>query len=194
MDKKTPWGLQRYGALVLVAALHLALIWALLLVAGTGHAERTTVQPVELLLLPIVIPPRVRSESARPRRMSVTRTREVVPNALGTLAMATPPSSASVGDGAGVDWAAEARRALHAYEIRNHRPPRDTLVSGESEDEWLRQLEHHNGDQVRTPNGDWIIWISADCYQVARSGTSVYGAGTTLPQTLCLDRSASSGR
>ena len=89
---------------------------------------------------------------------------------------------------AGVDWAAEARRALKAYEIRSHRPPSNNSVSGEPGDMWLRQQQHHVGDQVRTPTGDWVVRISADCYQVAKSGPSLDAVGTTLPQPVCLDR------
>ncbi len=192
MDDSRRWGIQRCLTLVIVSTLHLALIRALLTSAGAENPVSTSVPSVELLLLPTVSPPKVRFEFAPPRRFSGNRTTPMRSIALGTLSMSTPAASRAAGNGSGVDWAAEASRALHAYEIRNHRPPRDTLVSGESEDEWLRQLEHHPGDQVRTPSGDWIIWVSAECYQVARSGTSLYAAGATLPQTICIDRSGTS--
>ncbi len=153
------------------------------------NPETANVSPVELLLLTAAKPPKIRSELGLPRQINGNRTRMMAPAALGTLAMPAPPTSPAAGSGSGVDWAAEARRALRAYEIRNRRPPRDTLVSGESEDEWLRQLEHHAGDQMRTPKGDWILWVNADCYQVAKSEAGPYTAVYAPPPTYCLDRS-----
>jgi hypothetical protein len=102
--------------------------------------------------------------------------------------MPSPPASSSDGKGAGVDWAAEARRALHAFEIRNHEPPSNNSVSSEPGDAWLRQVPHHAGEQFKTASGDWIVWINSSCYQVATAGPNVYAAYATLPQTSCHDQ------
>ena len=172
-----------------VIGLHGALIWMLLSAGPAGDPAPESAASVAVLFLPATPPPRIRSEVAPVTRVNGNAVRALPPMALGALPMAAAASSPAGGSGSGIDWAAEARRALHAYEIRSHGPPTNTSVSGESEDEWLRQLSHHVGDQVRTPAGDWIIWISADCYEVAKSGTALYASGTPEPQAFCLDRS-----
>jgi hypothetical protein len=175
--------------LCVVIALHGGVIWSLFSVGPAGNPARATASSVAVLLLPVTQPPRIRSDPAPLNHINRNAVRALPPTAFGALPMAAATASPAGGSGSRVDWAAEARRALRAYEIRSVRPPSNTSVSGESEDEWLRQLAHHAGDQVRTPNGDWIIWISADCYQVAKSGTGSYAAGNPAPQTSCPDRS-----
>jgi hypothetical protein len=40
---------------------------------------------------------------------------------------------------------------------------------------------------MRTANGDWIVWVNANCYRVATSAASTYARGGTLPPMTCLD-------
>jgi hypothetical protein len=51
-------------------------------------------------------------------------------------------------------------------------------------DEWWPR-DHHAGDQIKTESGDWIVWINADCYQIAssRSNAATLGAGSA--RTIC---------
>ena len=193
MPHSTRWELRRYVTFLVVLMFHGLLIAALVMTSRTGFLPNSTVHPVELLFLPPVSLPRVRSESAPSQRVTgVVIT--ISPGALDSPLISGPPASSSDGKESGVDWTAEARRAIQAYEIRSHRPPRNTSVSGDSGEEWLRQLQHHAGDQIRTPNGDWIIWISANCYQVATAGPTVYAAGVTLPPIMCLERAGTAAR
>jgi hypothetical protein len=104
--------------------------------------------------------------------------------------MSPAPASSSDGSGSGVDWAAEARRALHAFEIRNRQPSINNSISSKpGEDNWWPQALHHAGDQFKTANGDWIVWINTNCYQVASSGPSAYALDAWQPQTICHDPS-----
>jgi hypothetical protein len=97
-----------------------------------------------------------------------------------------PSAAASNGDGSGVDWRAEARRAVQAYEIRNHEPESSDLVSGSpAEDQWWPRSRHNAGDQYKTANGDWIVWINSSCYQIAIAGGSAYAPGAAGPRTVC---------
>jgi hypothetical protein len=192
MDSSVRWGLRRYVTLLTVLMLHVTLIVVLLRAPGAGPLPASVEHPVELLYLSPVSLPKIRSQYAPPRRLnadSVITTAPIAPTGLDSPAMATPLGASSDGKGSGVDWTAEAHRALHSYEIRNHQPPSNASVSGDPGDEWLRQLQRHAGDQVRTPNGDWIVWISANCYQVASSGSSVFAAGAPLPKTICHEQS-----
>jgi hypothetical protein len=196
MHESNEWGLPRYVTLVVILTLHLALIAALVMTSRTRRLPTATAHSVELLFLPPVTLPKVRSENALPRRLGGDRAITIAPPVLESLSpsMSSAPVSSSNGSGSGVDWAAEARRALQAFEIRNHQPPSNNSVSGEPGDEWLRQVQHHAGDQVRTPNGDWIVWISGNCYQLASSGPNVYAPGATLPQTICIDHPSTARR
>jgi hypothetical protein len=62
------------------------------------------------------------------------------------------------------------------------------------EDNWWPQAKHHAGDQFKTANGDWIVWINENCYQVANSNAIAYTPGTTLSQTICHDQSGTAAR
>jgi hypothetical protein len=190
MDESNKWGLPRYATLLVVFVLHLALLAALLMTSQTRSLPASTANSVQLLFLPPVNFPKVRSENARPHGLSGDMPIPIAPPVLDSLSssMSPAPASSSVGRGSGVDWAAEARRALQAFEIRSHNPSSENLISSNpAEDNWWPQ--HHAGDQYKTANGDWIIWINANCYQVASSGPSAYALGALLSETICRSQS-----
>jgi hypothetical protein len=88
-----------------------------------------------------------------------------------------------------VNWAAEARRAVRAFDIRKHEPPiHESLSSSPAEDDWWPRTQHRAGDQYKIANGDWIVWINASCYQVASAGPSTYATDAALPRTICPDK------
>ncbi len=187
MDESNSWGVSRYVALLVVVALHLAFIAALMMTARTGELPASTDSFVQLLYLPPVTFPRVRSEVARPRQLrgdtavpTPTPVRIDVPSPL----LSPRPASSSDGSGLGVDWAAEARRAQRAFEIRNYQPPINRSVSLMPwEDNGWPPAQHQTGDRFKNANGDWMVWINASCYQLASSGPKTYAV---LPQTICV--------
>ncbi len=186
MDESRPWDLSRFTILVCVLALHMALL-ALLVRASRGEIPPLANEPsVELLYLPPAVLPKVRAENLRPRRLSGPTALSVVAPDLNPSLPSGQSSSASNGAGSGVDWAAEARRALQAYEIRSHRPPSNPSVSGgPAEENWWPRARHYAGEQYKTANGDWIVWVSESCYQIAVAGPSTYAPGATPPRTIC---------
>ncbi len=130
---------------------------------------------------------RVRSPQL-PRAQWSTRVTAVAPPVLQSPAAATSAASAASADGpgGGVDWAAEARRALQAFEIRNHPPASYSSVSREAgEDAWWPRGEHRAGDKFKMPNGDWIVWVDSNCYQVASAESIGYAQGAALSRTIC---------
>ena len=185
MDESIRWGVSRYVALLVVVALHVALIVTLMMTSQTSSLGASTDDSVALVYLPPVTFPKVRSENARHRRLSGDT---AVPISPPVLVVPSPPrspriASSSDGNGLGIDWAAEARRALQAYEIRNYQPPTNNSVSRKLwEDYGWPQVQHQAGDRFRTANGDWMVWINASCYQLATSGPKSYGV---LPRTIC---------
>jgi hypothetical protein len=193
MDESSRWDFSRYTILIIVLALHLALVALLARNPRIGTPVASLEQSVEVLFLPPPIPPKVRFENARPRRLSGDTAITVAPPDLGSVLPSTQSSSGSNGRGSGVDWAAEARRALQAFEIRNHRPPSNSSVSGgPAEEHWWPRGNHRIGEQYKTANGDWIVWINDNCYQIAVAGPSTMTPGAPEPQTICPESSNAS--
>jgi hypothetical protein len=182
MYELNEWDLSRSVILFIVLALHLASLVLLASASRTGAPPALAQQAVELLYLPPEIIPKIRSENARPRRLNGGTAITVAPPVLDSSWLSAPSSSPSNGNGSGIDWPAEARRAVQAYDIRNHRPPQENLVSGRpAEENWWPR--HHAGEQFKTENGDWIVWVNESCYRVASSGAYVPAAA--LPPTIC---------
>jgi hypothetical protein len=186
MDESRRWDFSRYTILTIVLALHLALVIMLAQASRIAAPAASMEQSVEVVFLPPPILPKVRSDNARPRRLRGDTAITVAPPDLDSLLPSGQSLSGSNGQGAGVDWAAEARRALQAFEIRAHRPPSNSSVSGgPAEDNWWPRGRHRVGEQYKTANGDWIVWINDNCYQIALSGPGTSAAADTQPQTIC---------
>ena len=191
----TRWGLSRYVILFLVLALHAALLALLMRKSHTGYRAASVNPPVELLFIAPTMPPKIRSENPRPQRLHGNMAITMAPPVLDSPSSApstltSPAASGSGGNGSGVDWAAEARRALQAFEIRNHQPPSGNSVSSSpGEDNWWPRGKHHAGDQYKTANGDWIVWINSSCYQIASAGGNAYAPGAAPPRVVCAQES-----
>ncbi len=165
MRESTFYRAPRFITLIAVVALHMALI-ALLFTAGGVQRGPVSYQPLELVYIPAVPPPPVRAESGRPPRLRADIALSLV-SPMNTSAPSVIISSGTGNRGLGVDWLAEAHRAVRAYEIRRDQPS-DTALSGKSPaGDGLEQQGHHEGDQYKTDTGDWIVWIDAHCYKVA---------------------------
>jgi hypothetical protein len=185
MDQSPGWGLQRWVTLGVVLALHLALFAALMMVPAFRQHSSSADQPIELVYLPPATPPKIRPNNFRPQRLSGDTALSIAPPTLDAVApMLSPSASAGQGHGAGVDWNAEARRAVQAIEIRTRHPPNDNTipVSPLEETWWPRR---HAGGEFKTAGGDWIVWINSSCYQVATNAAAAPALGAMLPPTIC---------
>jgi hypothetical protein len=176
----------KYGVFLAVTAGHLGLIaWLLAMPPATAGGD-AGLHPVEIAFLPPASPPKVKSPHPPPTQVSWGETLHLSLPVLTSPDRAEAPGSRAVGDGTGtgVDWAAEARRALHAFEIRSHLPPSNNSVSGDQADMWLRQA-HHAGDRMKIANGDWIVWLDEKCYQVATAAQTGSLSGMGTPAVIC---------
>ena len=183
------WGPGRYLSLVAVLALHAAFFAAILAWPPALRGSAAAAAPVEIVFLPPNRPVPVRWDNPRPHRVSASLPSSIAPPSLDPNSAATP-AARSNGSGSAVDWRAEARRALQAFEIRtNRRANGDPTLGMSAEDNWA-QLQHHAGDRYKTESGDWIVWINSSCYQVASSTSTTYAVGGPLPQTVCPDAGA----
>ncbi len=189
MRESWRWRVSRVATLLVVLVGHVAVIAALILRQSLPVGAPVVLRPLQLLVLQPQLMPRIRADDAvRRRGMSpaVPSIRLPVVDAP-RLGLASPEGPSADGSATGVDWAAEARRALQAFEIRQHsRPPSNLSVAGEpGNDYWLRELLHA-GDQLKTANGDWIIWTDANCFQIARSDPLTAAPLATSPEVTCL--------
>jgi hypothetical protein len=188
MDESTRWGSNRYLTLLAVVTVHTALlVW----LAAALHTRRVAAYvpsgSVQLLFIPPPSLPKIRLESAPPMRLRSGTPVSVPPpplDAPSSLAPEAPPRSGSKDGGSGVDWTAEARRALQAFEIRSHQPAINNSVSRRSPAEQPWWPAHRPGERYKTADGNWIVWIDSSCYQVATSSPSTSGSGPQ-PLTIC---------
>lgn len=188
MDDKA-WGTPRYVTLLMVLAAHGALLALLWMSSHTfGVLPASISQPLQVMIFPTSPRPKERDLEIHPHRLSGDLLEWVAPLVLNAPSL--PPVTQDVdggaaGTGSGPDWAAEARRALQAYEIRSRQQGADNLISGSpAEDRWWKRGAHRPGDKYKTVSGDWIVWINSHCYQVATATGRAYTNGET-PQTIC---------
>jgi hypothetical protein len=163
----------RHGATLLgVVTLHALLMAALLMSFGsTRDLKVADAATIEVRILPPVNLPKARVQSTRIHdlRGASLHVLPPAPRVTDTPSLPPPAGSSPAGSGSGVDWAAEARRALQAFEIRTHQPQTNHSISRNPTDD-AGAGPHRAGDRYKTANGDWIVWINANCYQLATSG------------------------
>ena len=179
----------RLVTLLVVLGLHLCVI--ALLVSRWGSAPVGVVAadpPLELVFLPPVKFPQALADIAHPKHVNVSVGISLVPPSLDSDTPSLPaPLSQNGGGGAGVNWTAEAHRAVKAFEIRRDEHVIHSALGTSAWDGWPSQGEHHAGEKYRTENGDWVVWIDSNCYQIAswRDGTPVRDENP--PQTICIN-------
>jgi len=195
MNESKQWTVSRSATLTAVLIAHAALLAALLMMPRMRGQPAAQASAVELMLLAPVNPPKARTTPAALRRLSGDTAITIavpVPDSP-SFPLSSSAASSSMGDGSGVDWSAEARRALQAFEIRTNQHSSNKSVSGRPEDDnWLPNAQHRPGELLKTASGDWIVWIDANCYEIATAGP--HEAGAALPVTICRRHSGSAAQ
>lgn len=187
MFESTLWERPRFATLLVVVVLHLALIALLVMTSRSRNIHASTDPPVELMFIPPAKAPTLRAQIVRPKHLSAESAISLSEPLL-TSPAGSAPASAADGNGSDVNWAAEAHRAVRAFEIRRDQPPNSAIALSSPWDGWTPR-KHHAGEQSRTVSGDWIVWINANCYQVASWHAGAPTIGATPPQTVCRDES-----
>src|SRR5882762_3220690 len=181
-DESNVWAAPRFITLLAVVVAHLALIALLTAETRIRTPAAAANDAVELLFIPPAKVPQVRFENARHPRQSDIALSIAMPGL--DSPSPSPASSGTDGDAPSVNWAAEAHRAVQAFEIRRNHPPGGAISSSTPWTDWWPQGRHSAGDLFKTPSGDWIVWINSNCYQIARWGPGAYGSPPP-PQTVC---------
>jgi hypothetical protein len=176
----------RLIASLVVLACHLGVI-ALLLESTSSKVGAGVDAPLELIYLPPVKFPQALADTAHPKHVNVDVGLALTPPSLDGSSLPAPVSQ-NGGGGAGVNWTAEAHRAVKAFEIRRDEHVVHSALGTSPWDGWLPVGEHHAGDKYRTESGDWIVWLDSNCYQIAswRDGTPVRDENP--PQTICVNK------
>ena len=182
MHESNVWGAQRFTTLFVVLALHWALLALLLTASPTRVISDLTIDSVEVMSFPPTKPPKVRFENARLQSLTANTAISITLPGVAAPSL-SPPSSGTDGDGAAVNWAAEAHRAVQAFEIRRNHPPSVAISGSPSLGDWWPR-EHRAGDRYKTDSGDWIVWINGNCYQVATAAS--LAIGSTPSRIICV--------
>lgn len=156
----------RWGAAFAVLALHGAVVALFLMRPRLPSGVPPTAPAIQVMFLPPAKEPTARADGAHLRRLKVDLGMSLAPP---TIDSSWEAQSAGGSDGGtpGVNWAAEARRAVKAFEIRRDQQVTHATLGISLWDGWLARQPHHAGERSRTDSGDWIVWIDANCYQVA---------------------------
>jgi hypothetical protein len=184
MRESTFWRRPRFITLIAVAALHVALIMLLLLASGALRVPDSSYRPLELVFIPTLAPLPVRADTGQPLRLHT----DIALSPPSPLFNSAPPAAASTGAGnrgLGVDWQAEAHRAISAFEIRRDNPDENALSGKTPTYDWWPQQGPHAGDRYKTDTGDWIVWVDADCYKVASAHSSAGSSAAPPPGIVC---------
>jgi hypothetical protein len=165
-SESSAWKSSRCSAALAVLALHLAVVGLLLMRTRSPPGIPTSAPAVEVMFLPPVKVPTARADGAHLQQMKVDVGMSLAPPTVDSSAQAAS-AGGSHGGTPGINWAAEAHRAVEAFEIRRDQQVTHATVGLSLWDGWLARQPHHAGEQMRTDSGDWIVWIDSNCYQVA---------------------------
>lgn len=182
---------RRSWTLVVVLALHLALITALMRFSKTLPLSTPIAAPLELILIPTAAAPRTRPPFARQDSSHVdTNVAPITPSPVTIPQPAAPNESAE----SPIDWAGEAQKAAAATtpgpEVRpfDHRFPSDSERPPKSI--FDEAPEHHAGEQFRTDDGRWVVYVSDNCYQISDPLASISALANGVgAQTYCRGKS-----
>lgn len=187
MQESTRSRVPRYLTALWVVAAHVVVIAALFMVPVHRKLPGPAANSIQLLYVAPFHPPKVPIVAANLPRPGSKLTVKVEPPVLTASSIPSTPASgaAANGAGSGVDWAAEARRALQAFEIRNHQSSASKSVSGRPEDDHWRQGAHYAGEKFKNADGDWIVWLNANCYEIASAASGASARFAPLTEPIC---------
>jgi hypothetical protein len=182
---------RRSWTFVIVLAFHLALIMALMRFSKTLPLSTPIAAPLELILMAAAATPRTRPPFVRQDSFHVdTKVAPITPSPITIPRTAAPNESAE----SPIDWAGEAQKAAAAAtlgpEVRpfNHRSPSESERPPKSI--FDEPPEHHAGEQFRTDDGRWVVYVSDNCYQISDPLASISALTNGMGvQTYCKGKS-----
>jgi hypothetical protein len=187
------WERLRVASLLLVLGLHVVVVALLLAESGPAPGPAADNPPIEIVYLPPVKHPQALADSAHPKHVNIDVGLALALPDLGPASLPAPVSQ-NGGRGAGVNWTAEAHRALKAFEIRRDEHVIHSPLGTSIWDGWAAPAERHPDDRYRNESGDWLVWIDSNCYQIASWHEGELVVNETPPQSFCVDASGAGRR
>jgi hypothetical protein len=189
MDDRKTWRPSRYGVLLVVLALHVTVIALLIASSKTVRLWVPTAILIEVVSLPPATAQRVRTITAPSPPLEMTR---VTPSVDATLSL-SPQLVPAVGTfGIPIDWADQVRTVADSV-VANADTRESVLAPNPTPQKSIfpEPPAHHAGEQHRLDTGEWIVFISDNCYQISSAIPTVPTAlGNGLgPSTFCIDNS-----
>jgi hypothetical protein len=190
MDDHRKWRPSRYGTLVLVAAFHIVLIALLIASSQSLRLPLPAIPSIEVALLPPNTAQRIQSDLPKAHAFDKTQMSPATDTSIAMVSRLVPALGSS---GIPIDWADEARTTAAAMVTQADSRPMalgfDSVPLPKSA--FPDSGAHHAGDQHRLDSGEWIVFISDNCYQISRSlplisNPAIDGMGV---QTFCLSQS-----
>jgi hypothetical protein len=190
MDDRKAWRPSRYGVLLVVLGFHVSLIALFIASSKTLRLSVPTMTLIEVAFLPPVTAQRVRTNTSPSPPLDKTR---VTPSDDATLTL-SPELVPAVGTfGVPIDWADQAH-TVAASAVANTDPHEGGLppnLTAPQKSIFPEPPSHHAGEQHRLDTGEWIVFISDNCYQFS---SAIPTAPTALANgigqsTFCLDNS-----
>ena len=188
----------RYITMLAVMALHAALVAMLVKFDGIRSAATLTSSAIQVRFLPPVAAPVIRPGSPLELEGSFKEFNVAAPT-LPSLTL-VPMVSSEDDSSKSVDWAAEARIVAAASAMGvphrafgSHVPPGTVSSPGAGPSP---SPAHKAGDQYRTEDGDWAVFVTKNCYQISKSIPNLFSSILrALPlQTYCLGKSKQAPR
>jgi hypothetical protein len=178
---------RRYGVLLVVLAFHVTIIAFLIASSKTLRLLLPTATLIELPSLPPVTAQRVRTDTSPSPPLEMTR---ITPSVDAILSLSPELVPALGTFGVPIDWADQAHTVADSVVANT-----DASESGSGPDLTAPQKSifpeppaHHAGEQHRLDTGEWIVFISDNCYQISSAIPTVPDNGIAQ-STFCLDNS-----
>ena len=183
------WTPSRRIALFAVLALHLVIISVLLKSSRVSQPEMLRTSPIELVYLPPMTTPENRPIPVLPHSLRQEEVPTPAPSIF-TLPLPTLPNESA---GSPIDWANEANEVAKATSGGSARPldgRRQSEPNQPSKSIFGERPAYHAGEQFKTDDDQWIVFVSDDCYQIASPFASLNVLGNGLGvQTYCVGKS-----
>jgi hypothetical protein len=180
---------RRYLTFVIVLAFHLTLVMVIMRSFKITLLSTPISTPLELISIPAATTPTSRPPSVLPNSLHVDTKIARTPAPSGI----TIPQPVAPIEGAEspIDWIGEAQLAASGAAVPgpdtrsfDHRFPREAERGPKSI--FDEPPEHHAGEQFRTDDGRWVVYVSDNCYQISDpfAPTNALASGMGV-QTYC---------
>jgi hypothetical protein len=190
IDDSKAWRPARYGVFLVVLAFHVTMLVFLIASSKTVRLLMPTVTLIEVPFLPPATAQRVRTDTSPSPPLDMTR---VTPSVDATLSL-SPELVPAVGTfGVPIDWADQAHTVADSI-VANTDARESQLtpdLTAPQKSIFPEPPAHHAGEQHRLDTGEWIVFISDNCYQISSAIPTVSTAldNGIGQSTFCLDNS-----